>query len=125
MTDDIKVNNHPVVISVSHITIDSLYTTFKGRGTRLIKECHTLEEVSAVINNPANMLAPGWEWDIQFQDAPKYIPTVDDVKLLRMVTGEGMLACKKALFACNGDLKAAEEYLHTMGNLCLVNKEPR
>lgn len=122
MEQEIKVNGHPVVISVSHTTIDSLYTTFKGKGTRLIKECATLEEVNTVLNDPRNTLAPGWEWDIQFQDAPRYTLTADDIKLLRLITGEGMFACKKALMACNGDLIEAEEYLHTMGNISLVTK---
>ncbi|PIE98506.1 MAG: translation elongation factor Ts [Treponema sp.] len=44
-----------------------------------------------------------------------------DVKDLRAKTGAGMMECKKALEACNGDAKEAEKYLKEKG-LAAVEK---
>lgn len=41
-------------------------------------------------------------------------PTFQDpekLKQLRGLTGEGMMDCKKALYACEGDMEKAQEYL--------------
>jgi len=71
MKEEITVNGYPVVISVGH-TIYGM-DTFQGvLGTRFVAECHSLEEVSEVINNPDNTPEVGWYWDIQFQD--KVVP---------------------------------------------------
>lgn len=46
-----------------------------------------------------------------------YTLTAEMVKQLREKTGEGLMACKKALVSCKGDMAQAEEYLRNMGNI--------
>jgi len=41
--------------------------------------------------------------------------TAEDVKSLRDKTGAGMMACKEALKACNGNIEEAGEYLRKKG----------
>jgi len=41
--------------------------------------------------------------------------TAEDVKSLRDKTGAGMMACKEALKACNGNIDEAVEYLRKKG----------
>ena len=41
--------------------------------------------------------------------------TAKDVQLLRQRTGAGMMDCKKALEATNGDMDAAVEFLRKSG----------
>lgn len=43
--------------------------------------------------------------------------TAEDVKRLREHTGEGLMACKKALSESNGDFNKAVERLRTLGNI--------
>lgn len=45
--------------------------------------------------------------------------TADMVKDLRTATGEGMMACKKALTHCNGNFEDAIDYLKRSGTLCI------
>jgi hypothetical protein len=46
---------------------------------------------------------------------PVYHVTADEVKLLREVSGEGVIACKKALEAHPWNFEAAIEHLRCMG----------
>jgi len=48
-----------------------------------------------------------------------------DVKKLREATGAGMLDCKKALMATDGDFKAAEKYLKEQGLANAANRSDR
>lgn len=48
-----------------------------------------------------------------------------DVKKLREATGAGMLDCKKALIACDGDFKAAEKHLKEQGLANAGNRSDR
>lgn len=41
--------------------------------------------------------------------------TAADVKKLREITGAGMMACKKALGATDGDMDKAVDYLREQG----------
>ena len=41
--------------------------------------------------------------------------TAAQVNELRQITGAGMMDCKKALVECNGDQKAAIDYLRQKG----------
>lgn len=43
--------------------------------------------------------------------------TVDMVRDLRNLTGEGMMACRKALIQARGDEEKAVDYLRTSGNI--------
>lgn len=64
MSDEIKVNGYDVVISVEHITEPG-----EGwQGSEFVAECHSLEEVSRVINDPKNQPDQYWLWKIDFQD---------------------------------------------------------
>lgn len=42
---------------------------------------------------------------------------VDKVRELRELTGEGLMACKKAFVWAEGDMREAEAYLRRQGNL--------
>jgi len=48
-----------------------------------------------------------------------------DVKKLREATGAGMLDCKNALVACDGDFKAAEKHLKEQGLANAANRSDR
>lgn len=48
-----------------------------------------------------------------------------DVKALREQTGAGMMNCKEALSACNGDFDKAVDYLRTKGLAAASKKESR
>ena len=49
--------------------------------------------------------------------------TAKEVAKLRDITGVGMMACKKALVECNGDLDAACEYLRKQWLAIVTKKE--
>ncbi len=51
--------------------------------------------------------------------------TVEMIKELRQVTGAGVLACKKALDASNGDMEKATETLRKKGLLAAAKKAER
>ena len=42
------------------------------------------------------------------------------VQKLREISGEGMMACKKALYWAKGDLDKASDYLRNYGNLVAI-----
>lgn len=44
----------------------------------------------------------------------------EKVKKLRELTGEGMMDCKKALYACDGDIEQAQKRLEARGNIGLM-----
>ena len=46
--------------------------------------------------------------------------TATDVKNLREMTGVGMMDCKKALTASNGDMDKAVEYLRPFAAKCIT-----
>lgn len=48
--------------------------------------------------------------------------TAEMVKELRESSGEGMMACKKALTICKGDMTAANEWLRNSGNISMINR---
>ena len=48
--------------------------------------------------------------------------TASLVKILREQTGAGMMECKKALTATNGDVAAAEDWLRKSGALKAAKK---
>ena len=51
--------------------------------------------------------------------------TINDVKALRDKTGAGVLDCKKALEACNGDMSAAVDFLREKGIAKAEKKQSR
>ncbi len=51
--------------------------------------------------------------------------TAQDVKALREVSGAGMMDCKKALEATDGDLEAAKQYLREKGLAASAKREDR
>ena len=51
--------------------------------------------------------------------------TANDVKALRDRTGSGMMDCKKALVACNGDMEAATDWLRKKGLAAASKKAAR
>lgn len=51
--------------------------------------------------------------------------SASQVKELRETTGAGMMDCKKALEACNGDMNAAVDYLREKGVAKATKKETR
>ena len=51
--------------------------------------------------------------------------TAKEVAKLRDITGVGMMACKKALVECNGDIDAACEYLRKQGLAVVAKKASR
>jgi len=51
--------------------------------------------------------------------------TAQDVKALREVSGAGMMDCKKALEATEGDLEAAKQYLREKGLAASAKREDR
>lgn len=51
--------------------------------------------------------------------------TAADVKKLREMSGAGMMDCKKALAACDGDIDAAVDYLRTHGLAAASKKAGR
>ena len=51
--------------------------------------------------------------------------TAADVKKLREMSGAGMMDCKKALAACDGDIDAAIDYLRTHGLAAASKKAGR
>lgn len=51
--------------------------------------------------------------------------TAKDVKVLREMTGAGMMDCKKALTETNGDVEAAQDFLRTKGLAAAQKKQSR
>ena len=51
--------------------------------------------------------------------------TANDVKILRERTGSGMMDCKKALVACDGDMEAATDWLRKKGLAAASKKAAR
>ena len=54
--------------------------------------------------------------------------TVKMVRELQQVSGEGLMACKKALVASRGDMAAARDYLRCSGNIsssCVTTSQGR
>ena len=45
--------------------------------------------------------------------------TREMVQALREDTGEGIMACNRALRNCKGDMELAKQYLREMGTLCI------
>eukprot|EP00210_Caulerpa_lentillifera_P004312 g4115.t1 len=58
-------------------------------------------------------------------EAPVYKVSAVQVKELRLMTGGGMLDCKKALLACQGDMDAASEFLRKKGLAGAAKKADR
>ena len=50
--------------------------------------------------------------------------TSKDVMELRQRTGVGMMDCKKALVATDGDMEAAIDFLREKGMACLLYTSP-
>ena len=51
--------------------------------------------------------------------------TAAQVNELRQITGAGMMDCKKALVECNGDQKAAIDYLRQKGQKIAMKRADR
>jgi hypothetical protein len=47
--------------------------------------------------------------------------TAEMIKELRVLTGEGMLSCNKALRSCKGNMEKAVDYLNRSGNISLTD----
>lgn len=51
--------------------------------------------------------------------------TADMIKQLRVLTGEGMMSCNKALRHSKGDMEKAVDYLNRSGNISLTDSHWR
>jgi 3-deoxy-D-arabino-heptulosonate 7-phosphate (DAHP) synthase class II len=94
----------------------------------IINKMHeTISSMGVVINQVSDYNCPGrnemnkrWnelERMMKELNKPPVIITAGMVNDLRAKTGEGVIACKKALVASNGDHDKATEYLRNMGNI--------
>ena len=64
--EEILVNGHSCVISVSHVTEPG-----EGwQGSILIAECKNMKELNTIINDHRNKPDLYWQWKVEFQDKP-------------------------------------------------------
>ena len=93
--------------------INKMYETISAMGV-VINEvasynCHGRAKMNKSWTELNNM--------VKELNKPPVIITAGMVNDLRVKTGEGVIACKKALVASNGDHDKATEYLRNMGNI--------
>ena len=89
------------------------------------KMYETINAMGVVLNEVASHRCLGRKemnesWDelrvmMRELNKPPVVLTAEEVIRLRDHTGEGMMACKKALVASDGDFDKAVDYLRKMG----------
>jgi phage-related protein len=99
-----------------------------GTDIKIINKMHeTISAMGVVLNEVASFNCHGrsemnkrWnelERMVKELNKPPASITAEDVKRLRDHTGEGMMACKKALTFAKGNFNDAVEYLRSSGNI--------
>lgn len=93
--------------------LNQMYATIKSMGAMLNQvsdySCPGRSEMNKEWKELANLM-------VELNKPPASI-TAEDVKRLREHTGEGMMACKKALVVSKGNFADAVEYLRKSGNI--------
>lgn len=95
------------------IVFNKMYETIRAA-------CVVLNEVSSYnCHGRADMNKKWTELGVMMKElnAPPIEITADGVRRLREHTGEGLMACKKALTISKGDFNAAVEYLRSSGQI--------
>ena len=102
----------------------------------LINKMHeTISAMGVVLNEVASDRCHGrkamnerWcelERMMKEMNKPPATITAEDVRSLRERTGEGLMACKKALTASKGNIENAVEYLRTSGHISCYTDQNR